>query len=105
MQATGTLKLSEKRIINCDITNNAGGINSLNDIFINYFLDDGWRNPYGGTEPVVYTGRNSTKDTNGRMRFDETECSSGSQKKQIALWVKTSKEYYPVLIAKDGWCD
>ena len=105
VQATGTLKLSEKRIINCDITNNAGGINSLNDIFINYFLDDGWRNRYGGTEPVVYTGRNSTKDTNGRMRFDETECSSGSQKKQIALWVKTHKEYYPVLIQKDGWCD
>ena len=39
------------------------------------------------------------------MRFDETECTSGSGQKQIALWVKTHKEYYPTLIAKDGWCN
>ena len=39
------------------------------------------------------------------MRFDETECSSGSEKKQIALWVKTHKEYYPILIAGEGWCE
>ena len=40
------------------------------------------------------------------MRFDETECSSGSQKKQIALWVKThvDDDYNPKLIAKSGWC-
>ena len=69
------------------------------------FLDLGWKNPYGETDPVVYTARNGTNDRDGRMRFDETECSSGSSKKQIALWVKTHKEYYPVLIAKDGWCN
>ena len=45
---------------------------------------------------------NGTNDRDGRMRFDETECSSGSSKKQIALWIKTHIEYYPVLIAKDG---
>jgi len=39
------------------------------------------------------------------MRFDETVCSSGSSSKQIALWVKTHKEYYPILIKKDGWCN
>ena len=27
------------------------------------------------------------------------------QVKNKLLWVKTSKEYYPVLIAKDGWCN
>ena len=105
VQSSGTLEISTKRSINCNITNNAGGINSLNDVFINYFLDQGWKNPYGGDEDVVYTARNGSKDTDGRMRFDETECSSGSSEKQIALWVKTSKEYYPVLIAKDGWCN
>lgn len=48
---------------------------------------------------------NGSQDTNGRMRFDQTECSSGSNRSQIALWVKTPKDYYPILIAKDGWCD
>jgi hypothetical protein len=101
----GTLKISNKRSINCNITNNASGINQLNDIFIKHFLDIDWKNPYGETDPVVYTARNGSADREGRMRFDETECSSGSAKKQIALWVKTSKDYYPILIKKDGWCD
>ena len=105
--ATGksSLKISEKRTINCNLTNNASGINNLNQILINHFLDLGWKNPYGELDPVVYTGRNSSKDRDGRMRFDETECSSGSSKKQIALWVKTPKDYYPITIKKDGWCD
>ena len=105
--ATGqsNLKISDKRTINCNLTNNASGINNLNQILINHFLDLGWKNPYGESDPVVYTGRNSSKDRDGRMRFDETECSSGSSKKQIALWVKTPKDYYPITIKKDGWCD
>ena len=105
-QGGGILKLSNTRSINCDIENNAGNINSMNNVFINHFLDLGWKNPYGENDPVVYTGRNSSQDRNGRMRFDETECSSGSQKKQIALWVKThvDKDYNPVLITKSGWC-
>ena len=39
------------------------------------------------------------------MRFDETECSSGSQKKQIALWVKThvADDYKPELISQYGF--
>ena len=101
----GALPISSKYSINCNIDKNASGINELNNTFINYFLDQGWKNPYGGDEDVVYTARNGSKDTDGRMRFDETECSSGSSKKQIALWIKTHKEYYPVLIAKDGWCN
>ena len=101
----GNLKISDKRSINCDVTNNASGINSLNQILINHFLDLGWKNPYGETDPVVYTARNGSADRDGRMRFDETECSSGSSKKQIALWVKTPKDYYPILISKDGWCN
>ena len=99
------MELSPTRSINCNTENDASGINALNEVFINYFLDQGWKNPYGGDEDVVYTARNGSKDTDGRMRFDETECSSGSSEKQIALWVKTAKEYYPVLIAKDGWCN
>jgi len=39
------------------------------------------------------------------MRFDETDCPGDPSRKRIALWVKTHKDYYPILIAKDGWCD
>ena len=105
VQGGGTLELSSTRSFNCDLVANKGNIKNLNNILIGYFLDLGWKNPYGETDPVVYTARNGTNDRDGRMRFDETECSSGSSKKQIALWVKTHKEYYPVLIAKDGWCN
>ena len=37
-QGGGTLKLSNKRSINCDIENNSGNINSMNSVFINHFL-------------------------------------------------------------------
>ena len=90
--------------INCNDNNNASGINSINAVFIQYFLDQGYKNPYKNEGDVVYTARNGANDTNGRMRFDETECPGGSSGKQIALWVKTHKEYYPVTIAKDSWC-
>ena len=99
------LKISDTRSIECNASNNASGINDINDIFIKHFLDLGWKNPYGESKDVVYAGRNGSQDSNGRMRFDETVCSSGSSNKQIALWVKTHKEYYPTLIKKDGWCN
>ena len=107
VQGGGTLKLSDSSSINCNINNNASGINSLNAIFIQYFLDQGYKNPYDKLVTAVYTARNGKEDTNGRMRFDETECSSGSKKKQIALWVKThiESDYKPVLLKKDGWCN
>ena len=105
VQGGGTLKLSDTRSINCNIDNNAGNINAMNNVFIGYLLDQGYKNAYDNSVPAVHTARNGKNDTDGRMRFDETECSGGSSKKQIALWVKTHKEYYPILISKDGWCN
>tara|TARA_B100001093_G_C26566601_1_gene901068 strand:+ start:392 stop:880 length:489 start_codon:yes stop_codon:yes gene_type:complete len=102
LDRTVSVQISSSKFINCNIQNSASGINSLNNVFIRHFLDEGWKNPYGDTDPVVYTGRNGSQDRNGRMRFDETECAPGSSKKQIAIWVKTHKEYYPKLIAKRG---
>jgi len=100
-----TIKLNDKRIINCNSTNNASSINSMNAVFIQYFLDQGYKNPYDNSIVPVYTARNGTNDTDGRMRFDETDCPGDPSRKRIALWVKTHKDYYPILIAKDGWCD
>ena len=54
-----------------------------------------WRNG------SVFTRTNSSQDRDGRMRIDETECPGGySNGARIALWIKTHKEYYPVLIEK-----
>ena len=107
VQGGGTLKLSATRSINCDISNTASNINSMNNVFIGYLLDQGYKNPYNNPGPVVYTARNGTNDTDGRLRFDETDCPGNSSIKQIALWVKThvASDYKPTLIAKDGWCD
>ena len=105
VQGGGTLQLSSSRAINCNIVANKGNIKAMNNVFINHFLDLDWKNPYGETDPVIYAGTNSSQDREGRMRIDETECPGGySNGARIALWVKTSKEYYPVLIEKDNWC-
>ena len=78
---------------------------TINETQLDNFLDLGWKNPYGETDPVIYAGTNSSQDRDGRMRIDETECPGGySNGARIALWIKTHKEYYPVLIEKDGWC-
>ena len=86
VQGGGTLKLSDTRSINCNIDNNAGNINAMNNVFIDYFLDHGYKNAYDNSVTAVHTARNGKNDTDGRMRFDETECSGGSSKKQIALF-------------------
>ena len=105
VQGGGTLELSSTRSFNCDLVANKGNIKNLNNILIGHFLDLGWKNPYGETDPVIYAGTNSSQDRDGRMRIDETECPGGySNGARIALWIKTHKEYYPVLIEKDGWC-
>tara|TARA_B100001059_G_C17525217_1_gene422792 strand:- start:46 stop:543 length:498 start_codon:yes stop_codon:yes gene_type:complete len=106
VQGGGVLRLNSTTSINCDVSNTTGGINSLNSQFIKYFLEQGFKNAYDNNITAVYAGRNGRLDTNGRMRFDETVCSSSSSKKQIALWVKTHvrSDYKPTLIAKDGWC-
>ena len=69
VQGGGTLKLSNSRSINCDINNNASGINSINTVFIQYFLNQGYKNPYDNSVTVVYNARNGRNDTNGRLRF------------------------------------
>ena len=102
----GTLELSSTTSINCDIENTSGGINSLNAIFISYWIESGYTNAYKSEGDVVYSGTNSSQDFDGRMRFDETDCAGDSSRKRIALWVKTHEpdDYKPTLIAADGWC-
>ena len=100
----GTLKLSPTRSINCDITNNTSNVNAMLDVFMNYFLDQGFKNAYNNSDPFINRTGGGGDNVLGRLRLDETECTSGSSKKQIALRAKTHKETKLVIITPVGWC-
>ena len=100
----GTLKLSPTRSINCDITNNTSNVNSMLDTFMNYFLDQGFKNAYNNSDPFIVRTGSGGDNVLGRLRLDETECTSGSSKKQISLRAKTHKETKLVIITPVGWC-
>ena len=68
---------------------------------MNYFLDQGFKNPYDNNGPVIiYTGSGGDK-IDGRMRLDYEACSVGTK---LNLWVKTHKDHLKESFMKDGWC-
>ena len=93
--------LSPTRVINCNVDNTPSGIGKVADIFMNYFLDQGFKNPYDNNGPIIiFTG--SGGDTiNGRMRLDYERCSVGTK---LNLWVKTHKETLKESFFKEDWC-
>ena len=107
----GTVKLSNSRSINCNITNNASGVNSMADIFMNYFLDQGFENPYDKNQPaVVRTGGGG--GVNGRIRLDETDCPGDPSRKRMSVWVTVHDKNFGErgdgrdveIHAMDTWC-
>ena len=100
----GTVNLSPSRSINCGINNNTSGVNQMADVFKNYFLDQGFTNPYdNNADAIIRTGSGGDK-VDGRLRLDETECSSGGSKRKMTLWVKTHKDHEINLFQMDTWC-
>ena len=73
----GTLKLSPTRSINCDITNNTSNVNAMLDVFMNYFLDQSFKNAYNNSDPFINRTGGGGDNVLGRLRLDETECTSG----------------------------
>ena len=100
----GTLKLSPTRSINCDITNNTSNVNAMLDVFMNYFLDQGFKNAYNNSDPFINRTGGGADNVLGRLRLDETECTSGSSKKKITLRARTHKETKLIIITPIGWC-
>ena len=93
--------LSPTRIVNCNVDNTPSGIGKVADVFMNYFLDQGFKNPYDNNGPVIiYTGSGGDK-IDGRMRLDYESCSVGTK---LNLWVKTHKDHLKESFMKDGWC-
>ena len=93
--------LSPTRVINCNVDNTTSGIGQVAGVFMNYFLDQGFKNPYDNNGPVIiYTGSGGDK-IDGRMRLDYESCSVGTK---LNLWVKTHKDHLKESFMKDGWC-
>ena len=102
----GTINLNDNIMINCNVTNNTSNVNNIADSFMNYFLASGFRNPYSTNDPAIIRTGGGGDTVNGRLRLDETECSSGSSKKRIALWYKVhDQDPYPTLFEMSSWCD
>ena len=108
----GTLKLSSTRSINCDITNNTSNVNNMLDTFMNYFLDQGFENPYDKNQPaLVRTGGGG--GVNGRIRLDETDCPGDSSRKRMSVWVAVHDKSFGErgdgrdveIHAMDTWCN
>ena len=103
----GTLKLgNNKNYIDCNGGNTVTSLNTMKDQFVEYFNSQGFTNVYNQNDSkAIYVGTNGGQDLEGRMRFDHTDCPGDASRKQLIVWVKTHKEYYPTTVAKDGWCN
>ena len=108
----GIVLLSASRSINCNITNNASGVNSMADVFMNYFLDQGFENPYDKNQPaLVRTGGGG--GVNGRIRLDETDCPGDASRKRMSVWVTVHDKSFGErgdgrdveIHAMDTWCN
>ena len=96
--------MSNEISINCDVSNNTTNVNNIADAFMNVLchLD---LNPYNSNEPAIIRTGSGGDTVNGRLRLDETECSSGSSNKKIALWYKVHDEDpSPKLFEMSSWC-
>ena len=101
----GTINLNNNISINCDANNTRTNVNNMADAFMNYFLSAGFGNPYNENDPAIIRTGSGGDTINGRLRLDETECSSGSSKKKIALWYKVHDDPpSPRLFEMYNWC-
>jgi type IV pilus assembly protein PilA len=100
-EVESTVALSQTRIVNCNVANTPSGIGQVANVFLNYALENGFKNPYDNNAEIIkYTG--SGGDTvDGRMRLDYEACTVGTK---LNLWVKTHKETLKESHARDGWC-
>ena len=100
-EVESTVALSKTRIVNCNVANTPSGIGQVANVFLNYALENGFKNPYDNNAEIIkYTG--SGGDTvDGRMRLDYEACKVGTK---LNLWVKTHKETLKESHARDGWC-
>ena len=103
----GTIQLNSKRTLKCYEVNAKYYVNQMADVFKDYFLDQGFTNPYDKNSDAVVR-RGSGGNILGGIRLDETECPEppgNKYRSKISVWYKTDKEEVIKTFEMDGWCD
>jgi prepilin-type N-terminal cleavage/methylation domain-containing protein len=88
--SSATIQLSAKSgSISCNTsTPNAATVNAMADVFMNYFLEQGFVNPYNKSDPAVIRRGDGGDTVDGRLRLDETTCNSGRPGNEMTVWYK-----------------
>jgi len=90
--------------INCKIQNTQANVNSIADIFMNYFLEQGFKNPYDSNAPAIIRTGSGGDTVDGRLRLDETTCATGSGNR-LTLWYKVHDNNGDIAIFQmSHWC-
>ena len=90
--------------INCKIQNTQANVNSIADIFMNYFLEQGFKNPYDSSAPAIIRTGSGGDTIDGRLRLDETTCATGSGNR-LTLWYKVHDNNGDIAIFQmSHWC-
>ena len=100
-----TIQLSPSTgTINCRMTNSVADVNSVADIFMRYFQEQGFKNPYDSNSPAIIRTGSGGETVDGRLRLDETSCATGSGQR-LALWYKVhDKNGEIALFQMSHWC-
>jgi type IV pilus assembly protein PilA len=103
----GTIQLSASSgSINCSDTSSVSNITAMADVFKNYFLEQGFKNPYDATAPAIIRTGSGGDTIDGRLRLDVTVCPSGQTGNRITLWYKVhdNPDGVIAIFQKDNWC-
>ena len=102
----GSIQLSPSAgSINCSAANTQSNVNAMADVFMRYFLEKGFKNPYDPTAAAVIRTGQGGDTVDGRLRLDETTCGSVSGNR-ITLWYKVhdNPDGVIALFQMDNWC-
>ena len=103
----GTIQLNSKVTLKCYEVNAKYYVNQMGDAFKDYFLDQGFTNPYDKNSEAV-SRRGAGGNVLGAIRIDETECPEppgNRYRSKLSIWYKTDLEAVNMTLEMDGWCD
>jgi prepilin-type N-terminal cleavage/methylation domain-containing protein len=101
----GKIQLSNNNVIDCNSSNSASSIRQIGDVFTNFFLEQGFKNPYNSKIPAII--RSGGSEQVGQLRLDDTPCggSNPESSRRMLLWVKTEKTRTNKYIELLDWCN
>lgn len=92
--------------ISCNTsTPTAATVNAMADIFMRYFLEKGFTNPYNKSDPAVIRTGSGGDTVDGRLRLDETTCTNNRPGNEMTVWYKVHDNSGEIARMKmHHWC-